>query len=292
MDAQQTPVFISWSGPRSRQVAMALREWLPRVLQTAKPWMSEKDIDVGSMWFDEIGFSVLDARFAIICLTPENIAGTWLHFEAGAIGMRRDEEGKRRPVAPYLLELEPKNLPHPLAFFNARNADREGTLAMVQSLNKQLVVPLSDEVLESTFEVWWPKLEEALSEIPKPVESAVESTRRSGDEVLEEILSLVRSLALQTTEITLSPKVSEIVVNPPPNKGDSWITGRLARVTDPTDALRGTMKLLGIESWTFRGDRDNLHVVAPLPEGLDPDGVAEALGQALPDITITFEPKQ
>jgi hypothetical protein len=160
--------------------------------------MSEKDIDVGSVWFDEIGFSVLDARFAIICLTPENVAGTWLHFEAGAIGMRRDEEGKRRPVAPYLLDLEPKDVPHPLAFFNARGANRDGTLTMVRSLNKHLAVPLGEELLESTFEVWWPWLEEALAKIPKPAESDVESSTRSPEDVLEEILSLVRSIATES----------------------------------------------------------------------------------------------
>ena len=37
-------VFISWSGTRSKALAVALKEWLPLILQYAKPWVSDKDI--------------------------------------------------------------------------------------------------------------------------------------------------------------------------------------------------------------------------------------------------------
>jgi len=45
--ADTNNVFISWSGPRSKQAAEALREWLGNVLQNARPWMSATDIEKG-----------------------------------------------------------------------------------------------------------------------------------------------------------------------------------------------------------------------------------------------------
>lgn len=40
-------VFISWSGERSKEMANALREWLPMVLQYVEPFVSDKDISAG-----------------------------------------------------------------------------------------------------------------------------------------------------------------------------------------------------------------------------------------------------
>ena len=40
-------VFISWSGERSKQMAAALKEWLPTAIQYLEPWMSDTDIHAG-----------------------------------------------------------------------------------------------------------------------------------------------------------------------------------------------------------------------------------------------------
>ena len=78
-------VFISWSGERSKIVAEALRDWLPAVIQSVKPWVSSKDIDKGSRSFAEIQAQLKDAQFGIACLTPENLTEMWIHFESGAV---------------------------------------------------------------------------------------------------------------------------------------------------------------------------------------------------------------
>jgi hypothetical protein len=40
-------VFLSWSGDRSKGVALALSGWIPRVLHKVQPFMSEEHIAKG-----------------------------------------------------------------------------------------------------------------------------------------------------------------------------------------------------------------------------------------------------
>src|SRR6266566_1158547 len=77
-------VFISWSGERSQKVGTAIYDWLPMVVQSAKPWMSEEDIEKGSRGLDEIAKALDVMSVGIICLTPENLERPWILFETGA----------------------------------------------------------------------------------------------------------------------------------------------------------------------------------------------------------------
>lgn len=65
-------VFISWSGDTSRQVAEALRDWLPDVIQQLEPFLSSKDIASGLKWQDEISSKLDETTFGVICLTKDN----------------------------------------------------------------------------------------------------------------------------------------------------------------------------------------------------------------------------
>jgi len=42
-------VFISWNGKRGNAQAVALKGWLPLILQYAKPRVSEKDISTDAV---------------------------------------------------------------------------------------------------------------------------------------------------------------------------------------------------------------------------------------------------
>src|SRR4051812_12224748 len=99
-------VFITWSGPRSQQLAQALRTWLRHVVQYFEPWVSERDVPTGALWSPEIMSNLFSAEAGVICLTPENQVQPWVLFEAGALASRLGLESR---VCIYLLGISPSD---------------------------------------------------------------------------------------------------------------------------------------------------------------------------------------
>lgn len=180
-------VFISWSGPRSKHLADALRSWLPKVLQSVKPWMSEEDIAAGSRWLPEVSGELSAARVGILCVTPENQSAPWLVFEAGALSKTLEQTY----VCPLLFDLELGQLSGPLAQFQASRLARDGVMRLIETLNGALgPAGLQSEALAEVFDVWWPKLEAKIAETPAL--ETPRTPRRGTEELLEEILALTR----------------------------------------------------------------------------------------------------
>lgn len=189
-------VFISWSGSRSYAVALALRDWLPSVIQALQPWMSAADIQRGAQWPTQIADRLAECNVGIICLTPENLNERWILFEAGALSKFLD----RAYVCTYLVGVEPAELEWPLAMFQATVATQDSTRALVQTLNGVL----GDRGIEATrlnniFDVWWPTLEQRFRELP--VHDAVAAPERTSRALLEEILALVRQHGVQLRDL-------------------------------------------------------------------------------------------
>jgi hypothetical protein len=182
-------VFISWSGSVSHEVALALREWLPSVIQSIDPYVSSEDIDKGARWGAEIGKELEASDFGILCVTPGNSEAPWIQFEAGALSKSLD----RSRVVPLLFGLERAELPQgPLVQFQSVLAQREDIEKLLVSLNRACDDGALDQNrLESAFDHWWPKLEDALASIPATEPTPVK-TARPEKEVLAEILELVR----------------------------------------------------------------------------------------------------
>ena len=63
-------VFISWSGPQSKQVAETLHHYLPLMINAIQPWLSSADIDAGARWASDIAGKLQQSKVGIICLTP------------------------------------------------------------------------------------------------------------------------------------------------------------------------------------------------------------------------------
>ncbi len=181
-------IFLSWSGDRSRHVALALRDWLPMILQNTEPWLSDRDIAAGERWALEIGKRLEECHFGIICLTQDNTEAPWVLFEAGALSKALATAS----VCPYLFEVELQEITGPLAQFQAKKADQISTKELVFSINQRSPAQLPQTRLDELFELLWPKLESKLAAVPKSGDPVPK--RRSESEILEDLVGSVRRL--------------------------------------------------------------------------------------------------
>jgi hypothetical protein len=182
-------IFISWSGSRSLAIAEALRDWLPKVIQSLRPWISASDIDKGSRWLKEISENLEATNFGIICLTPENISAPWILFEAGALSKAIDNSH----ICPVLLGFDATSLQGPLSQFQATHLQKADMRKLLVTINKTLGEnSLPEKQLEESFGMWWPRLETIISSIQADKDE--KAPERSERELLEELLQIARRL--------------------------------------------------------------------------------------------------
>lgn len=181
-------IFISWSGDQSRSLAEALHRWLPAVIQAAKPYYSPDDVAKGTRWSAEICKELEASRIGLICLTRDNLVSPWIMFEAGALSKNLDQS----MVCPILFGLQPSDIKGPLVQFQSCRFDRDDMERVVRMINAELGdQALGATVLQSVFDMWWPRLEEEVNSILEQEQAPHVS--RSDHDILEEILALVRS---------------------------------------------------------------------------------------------------
>lgn len=189
-------VFISWSGEQSHKVALALRDWLPSVIQTVEPYVSSEDIDKGARWSSDIAGELEKSLFGILCVTRQNLEAPWIHFEAGALSKSVDKSR----VSPLLFGLKRSEVKSgPLLQFQSTIAEADDVRKLLLSLNSACEPPLLEEQrLRTIFEVWWPQLDTAFRALLEEPEPLVQPTENPGEpesdntEILEEILELTR----------------------------------------------------------------------------------------------------
>ncbi|MEK6279829.1 MAG: RICIN domain-containing protein [Acidobacteriota bacterium] len=165
-------VFLSWSGTRSKEVAEALKEWLPDVLHVVTPFVSSADIEKGRDFFRVLRAELAESNFGIVCLTKDNCRKPWVLFEGGALAKVLDNSS----LCPYLIDMQPSELPDPLRLFEAAIADEQGTRDLVRALNSASdSVKLSEHQIGRTFDRWWPDLKPKLVSKAKPLGPSVEA---------------------------------------------------------------------------------------------------------------------
>jgi TIR domain len=182
-------VFISWSGEPSRSVALALRQWLPLVVQHVKPWMSDEELASGTRWNDSIASALEETDFGIICVTAANQHQPWLVFEAGALAKRLE----LACVVPLCIDVSPSDITGPLAAFQWRRLNEDGMRRLVQDISKVREQPLESSQIDRLFDALWPQLNEQLDNVIGS-SCVTEGPRRSADEMLEELVESMRNV--------------------------------------------------------------------------------------------------
>lgn len=184
-------VFISWSKSQSHKVALALKEWLPSIIQTIDPYVSSEDTDKGSRWNTEIVKELEQASYGILCVTKENINEPWLLFEAGALSNKISQS----LVCPFLFDLKPSQVKGPLEQFQATVFEKDDVRKLVIAINKASGEhALKEDLLGKTFDKWWPDLETKLQSLKSSQSSDIPAVEKAPqDDIIEKVLDVVRT---------------------------------------------------------------------------------------------------
>lgn len=210
-------VFISWSGTKSHKVALALKDWLPKVIQSLEPYVSSENIDKGARWSTDIATELETSTFGILCVTKDNFEAPWLLFEAGALS----KSINKSYVTPFFFDIKGSEITKsPILQFQATAYQKEDIKKLLITINNICDDKhLTDEQLNETFDLWYPKLETALDSIkaineqPLINDTEVEEDNHQ-TKVLEEILSVVRTnqVILKNPDSNIDAKLNDFQI--------------------------------------------------------------------------------
>jgi hypothetical protein len=155
-------VFLSWSGEESRALAETLHGWLPSVLDFAHPWMSSEDITKGRRWNAEIGQTLEDTSYCIVCVTPGVQYKPWVNFEAGAISKIVQDAY----VSPLLLGVSPEELNGlPLSTFQCTRFNKKEIKKLLLSVNNACVSRVPESRINARLDYTWATLCDQVKQI-------------------------------------------------------------------------------------------------------------------------------
>jgi hypothetical protein len=181
-------VFISWSGPQSKRLGEAIRDWLPGVLQLVTPYFTPSDIEKGVRWSTDISEELSNSQIGILCITQDNIHSDWILFEAGALSKSLEKSH----VCPILFGITNTDLAGPLKQFQTTEFEKNDIHKLLGVINGLIGEhKLPQKTLDTVFEKWWPDLDQKIGDILSEAEVSNEPIR-SDRELLEEILQLAR----------------------------------------------------------------------------------------------------
>lgn len=184
-------VFISWSGERSHNVAIALKSFIGDIIQSVTPFVSDEDIISGERWNTRLQEELQENQYGILSITHDNKESPWLLFEAGALS----NSPHKIPVVPFLFDIKPSELTgSPLLQFQASiYYNKTNVKKLINDINDACGDnKLDSNRLERAFDRCYDEFESALKKITpetdKPQNAESDKTRV----ILEELLDLTR----------------------------------------------------------------------------------------------------
>src|SRR5690349_17636611 len=145
----------------SLSIALALRQWLPKVAQFTRPWISREDIERGEMWNEQVAAQLDETNYGIICVTAANQERPWLNFEAGALAKRVAEPAR---VVPLCIDIDPPRVTGPLASFQGLKLDKDGMRKLVRDIHARREKPMPIQEVDDVFADTWHRLETKVEE--------------------------------------------------------------------------------------------------------------------------------
>lgn len=232
-------IFISWSGPRSRKVAEYLSGWLRKLPLTVRPWVSKEAIEPGTRWEKELSEALEGTTFGILCLTPENQLEPWICFETGALS----KTVEKTHVIPYLIDMTPNDLKHPLKQFQAIDATKEGTFYLIKTIYKTSGDDArSMEDINEAFETFWPKLEDIINEAKKESIEAPILEEAGFPKIINELGKIIA--VLESLSIRMSRLERQLLSKPPWLKDEPVLATRLSDILKSESSPKSVGKYL------------------------------------------------
>lgn len=141
---------------------------------------------------DEIQKALSGMQVGIFFLTPENRESVWMPYEAGSLA---NEVNDKTRICTYLLGgLQIQHVRGPFGMFQHTRPDCEETRKLVHTINRVLDGEvLSDAIVDSVFDKWWPELSSHLDKMPQAEGDSKPLPKP--EEMIAEILELSRAAA-------------------------------------------------------------------------------------------------
>lgn len=192
MTNDKLKVFISWSGPLSKQVASVWYDLVKELFDVVQPFMSEENIGAGQRGLSKIATELAGSTFGIIVVTQENQGSQWLNYEAGALSKDLGDQTVR--VAPSLVDFDRKtDVTGPLGQFQASLLDEEG----IRFILTEIATAVGADVVSVSkrFSNAWQEYRARFAQAKAEGAGRPSDARRDTGEMLDEILNMVRDLA-------------------------------------------------------------------------------------------------